>query len=302
MNNIRKNIIDRALLKNKKICLPEISDSRIQSAKNKLKKIGFNIVEIVDLEKKRDKYLEIISSKKFTKNWTSEMKLDYIDSDLNFSLLALDNDDIDCVVAGAVNTTSDVVRSAIRIIGLNKTTKWLSSVFFMLSPDNDNFYTYSDCGVIPDPNSEQLCEIAYQASQLHKLISLNIPKVSFLSFSTLGSAEHYKVSRVQDAVKLFSSRYDDIIHDGEMQFDAAINPEISKIKMPNSKLSGQANVFVFPDLNSANIAYKITNHLANYQSLGPILTGLNKPVNDLSRGCTVDDIIYISAVAAIQSN
>ena len=302
MNDIRKNIINRALLKNKKICLPEITDSRIQTAKNKLKKIGFNIVEIVDLVKKRDKYLEIISSKKFTKNWTSEMKLDYIDSDLNFSLLALDNDDIDCVVAGAVNTTSDVVRSAIRIIGLKKTTKWLSSVFFMLSPNNDNFYTYSDCGVVPDPNSEQLCEIGYQASQLHSLISLNTPKVSFLSFSTLGSAEHYKVSRVQDAVKLFSSRHKDIIHDGEMQFDAAVNPEISKIKMPNSKLSGQANVFVFPDLNSANIAYKITNHLANYQSLGPILTGLNKPVNDLSRGCTVDDIVYISAIAAIQSN
>ena len=302
MNDIRKNIIDRALLKNKKICLPEISDSRIQAAKNKLKKIGFNIFEIADLEKKRDKYLENISSKKFTKNWTSKMKLDYINSDLNFSLLALDNDDIDCVVAGAVSTTSDVVRSAIRIVGLEKSTKWLSSVFFMLSPDNDNFYTYSDCGVVPDPNFEQLCEIAYQASQLHGLISLNTPKVSFLSFSTLGSAEHYKVSRVQDAVKLFSSRHKDIIHDGEMQFDAAINTEISKIKMPNSKLSGQANVFVFPDLNSANIAYKITNHLAHYQSLGPILTGLNKPVNDLSRGCTVDDIIYISAIAAIQSN
>ena len=302
MNDIKKNIIDRALLKNKKICLPEISDSRIQVAKNKLKKIGFNIIEIADLEKKRDKYLETISSKKFAKNWTSEMKSDYINSSLNFSLLALDNSDIDCVIAGAVNTTSDVVRSAIRIIGLKKATKCLSSVFFMLSPNNDNFYTYSDCGVVPDPSSEQLCEIAYQASQLHSLISLNIPKVSFLSFSTLGSAKHYKVSRVQDAVKLFSSKHKDIIHDGEMQFDVAVNPEISKIKMPKSKLSGQANVFVFPDLNSANIAYKITNHLANYQSLGPILTGLNKPVNDLSRGCTVDDIIYISAIAAIQSN
>ena len=302
MNDIKENIIRRALLKNKKICLPESSDSRVQAAKKKLIKIGFNVIDLYDIEKNKDKYLEIISSKSFSKNWTSKMILDYIDSNLNLSLLALDNDDVDCVIAGAVNTTSDVIRSAIRIVGLKKSTKWLSSVFFMLSPDNNKFYTYADCGVIPDPDSEQLCEIAYQASQLHSLISSNIPKVSFLSFSTLGSAKHYKVSRVQDAVKLFSSKYKDIIHDGEMQFDAAINPEISKIKMPNSKLSGTANVFVFPDLNSANIAYKITNHLANYQSLGPVLTGLNKPVNDLSRGCTVDDIVYISAIAVIQSN
>jgi|TARA_B110001454_G_scaffold206333_1_gene216678 phosphate acetyltransferase len=302
MNDIKENIINRALLKNKKICLPEDSDDRIKGAKKKLKKIGFNIIDLDDLEKNKDKYLDIISSKIFANNWTSEMKLDYVNSSLNLSLLALDNDDIDCVVAGAVNTTSDIIRSAIRIVGLKKSTKWLSSVFFMLSPDNDKFYTYTDCGVIPDPNSEQLCEIAYQASKLHELIYLNVSKVSFLSFSTLGSAKHYKVSKVQNAVELFSSKHKDIIHDGEMQFDAAINLEISKIKMPNSKLAGEANVFVFPDLNSANIAYKITNHLANYQSLGPILTGLNKPVNDLSRGCTVEDIIYISAIAAIQSN
>ncbi len=302
MNIIKKNIIDRAIVKNKKICLPEESDDRVISAKNKLKEIGFNIVNLNDLYINKDKYLEDISCKNFAKNWTSEMKLDYISSPLNFSLLALDNDDIDCVVSGAINTTSDVIRSSIRIVGLKKTTKWLSSVFFMLSPNNEKFYTYTDCGVIPDPDSEQLCEIAYQASKLHELISLSKPKVAFLSFSTYGSAQHYKVSRVQNAVKLFSSKYKDIIHDGEMQFDVAINSEISKIKMPNSKLFGEANVFVFPDLNSANIAYKITNQLANYQSLGPVLTGLNKPVNDLSRGCTIEDIIYISAIAAIQSN
>ena len=137
---------------------------------------------------------------------------------------------------------------------------------------------------------------------LHDLIFCETPKVSFLSFSTLGSAKHYKVTKVKDAVELFSSKHNDVIHDGEMQFDAAVNPEISSIKMPNSKLIGDANVFIFPDLNSANIAYKITNQLAGYQSLGPILMGLEKPVNDLSRGCSIEDIIYVSAITSIQSN
>ena len=302
MNDIRNNIIERALLKNKKICLPEESDSRIKIASKKLRKMGFNIIDLEKIKNNSDKYIEIISSKSFSKNWTSEMILDYVKCDLNLSLLALESNDIDCVVAGAVNTTSSVLRSAIRIIGLKKSTKWVSSVFFMLSPDYKKLYTFSDCGVIPDPSSEQLCDIGYQASKLHNLIFCETPKVSFLSFSTLGSAKHYKVTKVQDAVELFSSKHNDVIHDGEMQFDAAVNPEISSIKMPNSKLSGDANVFIFPDLNSANIAYKITNQLAGYQSLGPILMGLEKPVNDLSRGCSVEDIIYVSAITSIQSN
>ena len=302
MNDIRKNIIERALLKNKKICIPEETDSRIKTASKKLKKMGFNNIDLENLKKNKDKYIEIISSKSFSKNWTSEMILDYVKCDLNLSLLALESNDIDCVIAGAINTTSSVLRSAIRIIGLKKSTKWISSVFFMLSPDYKKLYTFSDCGVIPDPSSEQLCDIGYQASKLHDLIFSETPKVSFLSFSTLGSAKHYKVTKVQDAVKLFSSRHNDIIHDGEMQFDAAVNPAISSIKMPNSKLFGDANVFIFPDLNSANIAYKITNQLAGYQSLGPILMGFEKPVNDLSRGCSVEDIIYVSAIASIQSN
>ena len=302
MNDIRSNIIERALLKNKKICLPEQSDSRVKIAIKKLKKMGFNIIDLGDIRNNNDKYVEIISSKSFSKNWTSEMILDYVKCDLNLSLLALESNDIDCVVAGAVNTTSSVLRSAIRIIGLKKSTKWVSSVFFMLSPDYKKLYTFSDCGVIPDPSSEQLCDIGYQASKLHDLIFCETPKVSFLSFSTLGSAKHYKVTKVKDAVELFSSKHNDVIHDGEMQFDAAVNPEISSIKMPNSKLIGDANVFIFPDLNSANIAYKITNQLAGYQSLGPILMGLEKPVNDLSRGCSIEDIIYVSAITSIQSN
>lgn len=302
MNSFSKNIIDRSLSKNKKICFPEESDKRIMLAKNKLKKMGFEIIDLDNLRKKNDKYMKIILSKSFSKNWTSEMISGYIESNLNLSLLALENNDVDCVVAGAVFSTSDVLRSSIRIIGLKKSTKWVSSVFFMLSPDQKKLYTFSDCGVIPDPSSEQLCEIGYQASKLHELIFCKIPKVAFLSFSTKGSAKHYKVKKVQDAVKLFSLKHGDIVHDGEMQFDAAINKDISLAKMSESNLSGNANVFIFPDLNSANIAYKITNHLAGYQSFGPIIVGLKKQVNDLSRGCTVEDIINVTAISVIQSN
>ena len=302
MLDFKENLLKRALKKNKKICLPEESDKRVKSAKKNLLSLGFEIININQLRENGKMYLDKILSKSFSKNWTSEMKSDFLSSNLNLSLLALDNGDIDCVVAGAENTTSSVIRSSIRIIGLHPSAKWISSVFFMLSPCGKKLYTFSDCGVIPDPNSEQLCEIAFQASKLHDLVFKELPKVSFLSFSTKGSAKHYKVSKVQDAVKLFSKKHGNIIHDGEMQFDAAVNSTISSKKMPESKLSGDANVFIFPDLNSANIAYKIANHLAYYQSLGPILVGLNKPVNDLSRGCTIDDIIYVSALACLQSN
>ena len=147
----------------------------------------------------------------------------------------------------------------------------------------------------------QLVDIAYNASNFHQLLSKEEPRVAFLSFSTKGSAEHYKVKRMQDAVKIFSNKYPNIIHDGEMQFDAAINFDIAKNKNAHSVLKGKGNVFIFPDLSSANIAYKITQHLGNFDAWGPLLNGLNKPIHDLSRGATVDDIINISAIAAFES-
>jgi phosphotransacetylase len=168
----------------------------------------------------------------------------------------------------------------------------------MISPKNDYAYTFSDCGVIPDPTSQQLCSIAYDASNLHRLLSDEEPVVAFLSFSSKGSAEHYKVSKVQNAYNLFSKKYTYIKSDGEIQFDAAINSSISKRK--KSTLNGESNVFIFPDLDSANIAYKVTEHLAGFQALGPLIQGLCKPVHDLSRGCKVDDIVSVSAIAALQ--
>jgi len=299
-NKYKKLILKKALLNNAKIVLPE-EDSRVKKAGKELKNMGFDVIEIGSLKKNKNNYLKLAYKKKFTNNWTDKMIKDFIQCPLNLSIFALECNDVDCVVAGAKYKTSDVIRSAVRVIGIKKTTKWISSVFFMLSPDNKNLYTFTDCGVIPEPTSEQLCNIAFEASKIHKLISNEEPKVAFLSFSTKGSANHYKVKKIQDAVKIFSSKHSAISHDGEIQFDAAVNKFISNKKIKHSTLKGEANVFVFPDLDSGNIAYKITQHLAGYQALGPILVGLNKPVNDLSRGCSIDDIVYVSAIAALQT-
>jgi len=299
-NKYKKYFLNKALQKNARIMLPEENDSRIRKAIKQLNDIGFNVIRNKSLKGNENIYFELVSKKKFTHNWTEKMIKDFIKNPLHLSILALDNNDIDCVIAGAENKTSDVIRSAIRIVGIKKRSKFISSIFIMLSPDNKNIYTFTDCGVIPEPTSEQLSNIAFEASRIHELVSQKEPKVAFLSFSTKGSAQHYKVKKIQDAVNQFSSRYPTIKHDGEIQFDAAIDPFVSMKKIKNSSLKGKANVFVFPDLDSANIAYKITQYLAGYQALGPILVGLNKPINDLSRGCSIDDIVHISAISALQ--
>jgi len=170
----------------------------------------------------------------------------------------------------------------------------------MINPNGLNAYTYADCGVIPEPNVKQLVSIAYNTAVTHEMISKETPKIAFLSFSTNGSAEHYTIKRIQEAVNIFSTKYPNILCEGEIQFDAAINESIATKKNENSLLNGQANVFIFPDLNSANIAYKITQYLGGYNAWGPLLNGFNKPIHDLSRGCNVDDIVNISLIAALE--
>ena len=301
-NSFWKRLLDIALKSPVRIILPECQDSRIKNASKKLCDLGFDVIDNSQLEEYRKKYVDLISKKKFTNNWSSNMINDFLDSNLNISLAALDNGDVDCIVAGATMPTSEVLRSSIRIVGVNKESKWISSAFFMMSPNNKRRYTYADCGVIPDPNSEQLCNIAFEASKLHKLLNNEEPNIAFLSFSTKNSAEHYKVKKVQQALKMFKEKYPFIKADGEIQFDVAINKDIYKKKVGLNKSDQDYNVFIFPDLDSGNIAYKITQHLANFKALGPLLMGLSKPIHDLSRGCNIDDIVYISIIAAIQKN
>ena len=295
-----KGIIDKVAKNPPKLILPEHEDLRIQDAQKFLSHSGFSIQDVNSFND-YPSYIEHIKNKKFTNNWTDEMLEKYTKIPLIKSLIVLDMGYVDCLVAGASTSTAEVIKSSIRIIGLDNFSNWISSSFFLVNPFNQKCYTYADCGVIPEPDSKQLASIAYEASKMHQLISKEEPRVAFLSFSTMGSAQHYKVKRMQDATKIFSQKYPNILHEGELQFDAAVNNIIARKKIDKPILDGNANVFIFPDLSSGNIAYKITQHLAGYNAWGPLLQGFKKPIHDLSRGCSVDDIICVSSIAAMQS-
>jgi len=302
MDNFFNQLVSKALANNSSILLPEFYDSRINNAIIKLKEIGFNIPKLDDFNKNNQTYIDYLSNRKFTNNWPKEEIINYLNNPINKALTILACGHVDGVVAGAATSTSDILRSSLRIVGINKNSKWVSSIFLLISPDKKKILTFSDCAVIPEPTSEQLVSIAENASSMHQLITGEKPKIAFLSFSTNGSASHYRVDKVKDAVNLFSKRNPNIIHEGEIQFDAAISASISKQKNPDSNLKGKANVFIFPNLDAGNISYKITRELAGYSACGPLLQGIEKPVHDLSRGCTIDDIINVAIITAIQKS
>jgi phosphate acetyltransferase len=204
-------------------------------------------------------------------------------------------------VAGSINTTSDVLRAAIQIIGLMPKVKVVSSCFIMVLPKGQ-ILTFADCAVIPDPDPEQLASIAISSANTHKRLVGSDPKIAMLSFSTKGSAEHPLADKVIEATQLLKKIDPALLVDGELQFDAAYVPEIGKRKAPNSPVAGAANVYIFPDLNAANISYKMVQRLAGAEAIGPIIQGLAKPYNDLSRGCSVDDIVNVAAICSILSN
>ncbi len=300
-NQYFENLFERANLIEASILIPESDDNRVKEATTQLNQMGFHILDVNDFTDDQ-KYFDFISSKKFTNNWPAYEIENYLNDPINKALTILACKDVDGVIAGASRSTGEIIRSALRIVGINSNYKWISSSFIMMSPDKNNIFTYSDCAVIPEPTSEQLAYIAKAASDIYTLVTSKEPKVAFLSFSTNSSASHYRVDRVKEAVNIFSKKFPNIKHEGEIQFDAAISEEISKNKNINSNLNGDANVFIFPNLDAGNISYKITRELAGYTAWGPLLQGLNRPVHDLSRGCSVDDIINIAAITAIQKS
>ncbi len=298
----RERIINLGKEAGAQIVLPEKEDPRIGEAAKELSSMGFHILQIEDFQDNVDLYLDYLNSLPFTDNWPTDNLRKFLNDPLHFAMAMVACDDADCLVAGAITSSSEVIRTAIRMIGIRPTSNNVSSIFLMISPDGDNAYTFADCAVIPDPDSKQLASIAAESAEFHHFLTGEEPVVAFLSFSTKGSASHYRVDRVREAVEIFGKKYPQIIHDGEVQVDAAIIPEVNKLKIPNSPINGEANVLIFPNLDAGNIAYKITQRLGGYFAWGPLLQGLNKPVHDLSRGCTVDDIINVSAIAALQRN
>lgn len=218
-----------------------------------------------------------------------------------FGDLMVEAGDADGCVAGALHPTPDIVRHAIQILGVAPGSALVSSFFLMVLPDGRPL-TYADCGVNPAPDSAQLASIGVDAAMNHRFLTGEEPRVAFLSFSTKGSAEHEAVDHVREAVRLAQAARPDLAIDGELQFDAAFDEGVGQRKAPGSAVAGRANVFVFPSLDAGNIGYKITQRIGGAEAFGPILQGLAKPANDLSRGADWEDIANVAAITAIQSD
>ncbi len=204
----------------------------------------------------------------------------------------------DGLVSGSIHPTGDTVLPALKIIKTKPGVTRTSGVFLMLSPSDDK-YLFADCAININLDSSQLAEVAIESAKTAEMFNIE-PKVAMLSFSTNGSADAPEASKVAEATKIAKELMPTLAIDGEMQFDAAIVPKVGKLKFPDSKVAGHANVFIFPSLEAANIGYKIAQRLGNFKAIGPILQGLNKPVNDLSRGCNEDDVYNLAIITAAQ--
>ena len=210
--------------------------------------------------------------------------------------LMLQRGEVDLGIAGNLSRTADVLRTGLRVVGTASGTRTVFSVFFLIPPDEQQVFVFADCSVIPDPTPEQLADVTIGSAKALRDIMDKEPRVAMLSFSTKGSAEHPRITRVREALALVQKRDPNMVVDGELQFDAAIAPEVAILKAPDSPVGGRANVFIFPSVEAGNIAYKVAQRLGGYTALGPFLIGFDKGWHDLSRGCTADDIFKVSVI------
>lgn len=252
-----------------------------------------------------ENYANAFMEKRKHKNISMEEAFGAMKNPLGFAAMMVAQGDADGTIAGAVATTADTVRNALQIIGKAKNSKIVSSFFLMLSGENGRNFKggliFADCGLVIEPDSNELAEIAMQSAVSCKMVLNEEPQIAMLSFSSGGSAKHKLVSKVVTALELVRKVKPDLIIDGEIQFDAAFVDTIREQKMVKSTLTSRPNIYIFPSLEAGNIGYKIAQQLGGLQAIGPVLQGLAKPANDLSRGCTVDDIVVMIAITSVQS-
>ena len=255
-------------------------------------------LEIIDPDSIRERYIAPMVELRKSKGLTPEQAAEQLQDTVVLGTMMLATGDVDGLVSGAVHTTANTIRPALQLIKTAPGASLVSSVFFMLMPDQ--VLVYGDCAVNPNPTAEQLADIAIQSADSAKAFGIE-PKVAMISYSTGSSGSGPDVETVTAATKLAQQKRPDLHIDGPLQYDAASVPSVGKQKAPDSKVAGQATVFVFPDLNTGNTTYKAVQRSAHVLSVGPMLQGLNKPVNDLSRGALIEDIVYTIALTAIQA-
>jgi len=255
--------------------------------------------------KKLKEYAESYYQLRINKGVSSDEAYQLLENPLYFGALMVYHDDADGLVAGSINATGDVFRPALQTIKTAAGINIVSSSFVMVVPDcpygEKGIMVFADCALNPEPDSEQLADVAIASAATGKALVGFEPRVAMLSFSTKGSGKHPLVDKVIEATKIAKEKKPELLIDGELQADAALIPSIGERKAPNSKIAGKANVLIFPDLHSGNIAYKLIERLAKAEAIGPISQGMRKPVNDLSRGCSAEDIVNVVAITVLQA-
>ena len=302
-----QRIIDAArILHNQKIAdvIVLINENDVNDELTKIQKEGIKVI-IIEHSEMLNSYSSLLVDLRKEKGMTKEEADKLILNTVFYGVMMVKSSDADGMVAGAITSTSDVLRPALQILKTARNVKLVSSFFLMdvpkLSSMNYGVYAFSDCGLVVNPDADELSEIAIQTAKSFDYLTNEEPRVAMLSYSTFGSAQGELVSKVVSATKIAQERYPNLKIDGEFQLDAAIVPSVAKLKAPLSSVAGYANVLVFPDLQAGNIGYKLVERLANANAYGPITQGLSKPVNDLSRGCSFEDIVAVVAITALQA-